>query len=254
MMYNAIAPYYDLLHADLIEDVEFALALAEITGGPILELGCGTGRILLEIAKGGFEVTGLDSSEEMLAIARDKVAAEPTSVRDRVSLETQDIADFQLAERFGLAILPYNTLMHLNPPGLAFCLGCVHRHLHRGGALLIDVDNPIDVHDPGQDGLLLLDRSAYDSGRDEDIILMVSSSGDVQKQTRDTLWIVDASPTGGGPLKRTIARATLHYYFAHQLNQILESARFELVAQYGDYDRRPYDHESSRLLLVANAR
>jgi len=253
-MYDAIAPYYDLLHADLLEDVEFALALAEATGGPILELGCGTGRILLELAKAGYEVTGMDSSEEMLAIARDKLAAEPTSVRDRVSLQTQDITDFQLGQTFGLAILPYNTLMHLDPPSLAFCLGCVHRHLRGGGVLLIDVDNPIDVHDPGQDGLLLLDRRAHDPLRAEDIILMVSSAGDVQRQTRDTLWIVDASPKGGGALKRTIAQATLHYYFAHQLNQTLESARFELVAQYGDYDRRPYDDESSRLLLVANAR
>jgi SAM-dependent methyltransferase len=252
-MYEHIAYFYDLLHDELTEDISFVTRLSEEVGGPVLELGCGTGRLLLPLARMGQEVMGVDASEEMLAIARDRLAGERAAVQDRASLVAGDITDFQIERRFGLVIIAYNTLMHLNPAALAFCLGHARRHLRRGGALFIDVDNPIEVHDPGQDGLLLLERTAHDPERDETVVLMISSEGDGERQTRDTVWIVDASPSKGGVARRTVAQATLHYYFAHQLNQILETAGFDIVAQYGDYDRRPYDHESPRLLLLAAA-
>ncbi|UCG23699.1 MAG: class I SAM-dependent methyltransferase [Chloroflexota bacterium] len=253
-MYDKIAHYYDLLHDDLNEDIEFVIRLAEESGGPILELGCGTGRLLIPLARIGHETTGLDGSAEMLAIAKTKVAAERPAVRKRASLELGDITDFHLGRRYGLVTIPYNTLMHLNPPALAFCLGNVRSHLKPGGTLFIDVDNPIEVHDPAQDGLLLLERTAHHAQRDETIVLMVSSVGDGDRQTRDTIWIVDASPADNGSVRRTVASATLHYYFAHQLTQIVAAAGLELIVQYGDYDRRPYNDQSPRLLMLAMAR
>ena len=253
-MYEKIARYYDLLHDDLKEDIEFVIKLAEASGGPILELGCGTGRLLLPLVRIGQATTGLDGSEEMLAIAKAKLTGERKAVRERARLEHGDITEFQLEQKYGLVILPYNTLMHLAPPALAFCLGSIQRHLRPGGTLFIDVDNPVAVHDPAQDGLLLLERTAYDAKRDEKIVLTLSSVGDGLRQTRSTVWIVDASPAGGGPLQRTVGEATLHYYFAHQLSQIVAAAGLELLALYGDYDRQPYDDSSPRMLLLAAAK
>ena len=252
-MYEQIALFYDLLHDELTEDISFVTRLSEEVGGPVLELGCGTGRLLLPLVRVGQEVTGVDASEEMLAIARSKLAGERAAVQGRATLLPGDITEFQIERRYGLVVIAYNTLMHLNPPSLAFCLGNARRHLRPGGALFIDVDNPIEVHDPGQDGLLLMERTVHDPEKDEMVVLMISSAGDGERQTRETVWIVDASPTRGGAPRRTVAQATLHYYFAHQLNQILETAGFEVVAQYGDYDRRPYENESPRLLLLAAA-
>lgn len=253
-MYDKIAHYYDLLHDNLREDIEFIIRLAEESGGPVLELGCGTGRLLLPLVRVGQETTGLDASKVMLSIAKAKLTDERPAVRGRARLEHGDIADFELEQKYGLVTLPYNTLMHLDPPALAFCLGNVRRHLRPGGALFIDVDNPVEVHDPAQDGLLLMEKTAHDAKRDETVALIVSSVGDGDRQTRDTVWIVDASPVGGGSLRRTVAEARLHYYFAHQLNQILAVAGLELVAQFGDYDRRPYDERSPRLLILATVR
>ena len=255
LMYQKSARYYDLLHDELTEDIAFVVKLAEDTGGPVLELGCGTGRLLLPLARMGRQVTGIDASEEMLAIARTKLDGEREAVQKRVRLEQCDISDVRLEERYGLAVIAYNTLMHLGPATLAFCLGNLRPHLKRGGALFIDVDNPVEVHDPGQDGLVLLDRTVHDPERDEIVVLTVSSFGDGERQTRETIWMVDVSPTEGGSLRRTIARTTLHYYFAHQLEQILDTAGFELVAQYGDYEQQPYIADSSqRLLLLAVVR
>lgn len=253
-MYQHVARYYDLLHEELVDDITFLADLAEQFGDPILEVGCGTGRLLLPLARLGHTVVGVDASAAMLDIARDKLATADDAVRARVSIEQGEFSEVRLERQFSLAVIAYNTLMHLSPAGLAFCLGNVRRHLHPGGGLFIDVDNPTEVHDPGQDGLLLLDRVAYDKERDELTVLSVSSVGDGERQTRDTVWMVDVTPAEGGPLNRTVARTTLHYYFAHQLEQILETAGFRLIAQYGDYEREAYSaDESPRLLLVASA-
>jgi SAM-dependent methyltransferase len=254
-MYQEIARYYDLLHGQLTEDIHFVAELAQETTGPVLELGCGTGRLLLPLARLGHRVVGVDNSEAMLAIAREKVAGESTVVQARVALQQGDVGDVRLDDRFGLALTAYNMVMHLAPADLTACLIGLRRRLKPGGALFIDVDNPAVTHDPGQDGLLLLERAVHDAERDEMVVLSVSSVGDGARQTRETIWLVDVSPCGGGPLKRMVARTTLHYYFAHQLAQQLEQAGFALLGQYGDYDKRPYQaDDSERLLLLARAR
>jgi SAM-dependent methyltransferase len=254
-MYQQIARYYDLLHSQLTADIEFVADLAQEATGPVLELGCGTARLLLPLARLGHEAIGVDASEAMLAIARAKLADEGAAVRTRVSLHQGDISQVDLDGRFGLVVIAYNTLMHLAPVALASCLANVRRRLAPGAALFIDVDNPAAVHDPGQDGLLLLERTVYDEERGEIVVLSVSSVGDGEQQTRETIWLVDVSPAGGGPLKRIVATSTLHYYFAHQLGRQLETAGFALLGQYGDYDKQPYDaDESERLLLLAMAR
>lgn len=253
-MYHQIARHYDLLHSHLVDDIAFVEELAQEAHGPVLELGCGTGRLLLPLARLGHQVVGIDASESMLAIARAKLAGESDTVRARASLRQSDISDVDLEDRFGLAIIAYNTAMHLGPPALAACLASVRRHMAPGGTLFIDVDNPAAIHDSEQDGLLLLERAVYDRESDEMVVLSVSSVGDGAQQTRDTVWLVDVSAAEGGPIRRTVARSTLHYYFAHQLAQHLAAAGFTMLGQYGDYDRRPYDvDESERLLLLAIA-
>lgn len=252
-MYQNIARYYDLLHSELVDDIEFLLKLAETTGDPILELGCGTGRILIPFARSGHRVVGADASGEMLAIARAKLAGERPGTQSRVALRQADFTEIDLDEEFGLAIIAYNTLMHLAPQAVAKSLATLRRHLRPEGILYIDVDNPMDVHDPGQDGLLLVDRTATDAEHDEFVVLSVSSIGDGERQIRETTWLIDVSPANGGPVKRTVAQSTLHYYFAHQLQQILQTAGFRPVGQFGDYQRRPYDADRSpRLLIVAS--
>jgi SAM-dependent methyltransferase len=241
-----------LLHSDLAADVDFLVGLAQEVGGPILELGCGSGRVLLPLARQGHQVVGVDVSEGMLAIAHTRLAGENEAVRSRVSLVQGDISALTLDGRFNLAIMAYNTVMHLAPGDLASCLANVQRRLAPGGRLFIDVDNPVDVHDPGQDGLLLLERAVIDEDEEAMVALSVSSVGNGVRQTRDTVWFVDVSPLAGGPVNRTVARTTLYYYFAHQLAQQLETAGYALLGQYGDYDRRAYDaDESERLLLLA---
>ena len=115
-MYAAIAPYYDVTHTDLADDLGLVLALAHKAGGKVLELGCGTGRLLLPLARAGYTVTGLDSSREMLTLTRHKLAEETADIRGRVRLIEGDMTDLSVCGRdFALIIIPYNTFMHLSP-------------------------------------------------------------------------------------------------------------------------------------------
>jgi ubiquinone/menaquinone biosynthesis C-methylase UbiE len=115
-MYDSIARFYDLTHASLTADLPFVLQLAAATNAPMLELGCGSGRLLLPLARAGHTVTGLDVSAGMLDRARARLAQEPTAVQQRVTLHLADMTNFTLPETspFGLIVIPYNTLLHLD--------------------------------------------------------------------------------------------------------------------------------------------
>ena len=218
---------------------------------PILELGCGTGRLLLTLSRVGHSAIGIDNSPAMLEIARKKLAEERTSVRERVSLVEGDITSFELSQRFGLVILPYNTLFHLDRNSRRKCFRCVDEHLRPGGRFVIDIDNPFEIADPVEDGILLLERSMIEPGSDQLILQMTSSWVDSDAQQRHMTWIFDASSINGGAISRTVVKSVFHYVRAHELEVELESAGLKLSALYGDYDREPYGEQSPRLLVVA---
>ena len=111
---------------------------AERTGGPLLGLACGSGRLLCRLATAGFEVVGLDLSPSMLRLARERVALLPAAERRRVRLIRADMSDFDLARRFGLIFIADNSFRGLpTRRGLLACLRCIRRHLLPDGRLLI---------------------------------------------------------------------------------------------------------------------
>ena len=250
-MYDLIAPYYDLIHSGLKEDLGLLVTLSAEMGDPILELGCGTGRVLLTLSRVGHTVIGIDNSAAMLALAREKVTQERSSVRQRISLVEGDITSFELNQRFGLTILPHNTLFHLDRYGRRKCFRRVTQHLRSGGKFIIDIDNPYEIADPIEDGILLLERSMIDPSSDELVLQMTSSWVDTGAQERHMTWIFDSSSIAGGPINRTIVKSVFHYVTAHELEVELSSAGLKLQTLYGGYEQEPYSDQSPRLLAVS---
>jgi SAM-dependent methyltransferase len=127
---------------NLRRDVDFYVDLCRQTG-EALELGCGTGRVLVAAAEAGCAVTGLDNSEHMLARCRAKADGLCKLVRDRITLIQADMTNFQLVRTFKLAVVPFRPIQHLatTREQLSF-LRCVHQHLQPGGRLVFDVFNP----------------------------------------------------------------------------------------------------------------
>jgi SAM-dependent methyltransferase len=248
--YALIAPFYDLLHAGLTEDIAFALELAARHGGPILELGCGTGRILLPLAGAGYPIVGLDNSTAMLNRARQRLASEQANVRARAALVAADMTRLALApNHFALALVPYNTFLHLEPAAAGAAVQAAARCLRPGGRLFMDLANPFAVEQAPADRLLSVEHLMTDA---ENLVLALAASRLYQAmQVLKITWIFDASPASGGPVQRTVVPVTYRYYFPHEIEMLLQQGGLQMEALYGDYDGGDFDEGAERLLVIA---
>jgi ubiquinone/menaquinone biosynthesis C-methylase UbiE len=135
-LYDHIVPYRDR------PDIAFFVEAASEAGSPVLEVGCGTGRVLIATARAGLVVVGLDLSPHMLTMCRRKLRHEPEAVQSRVQLVQADMRKFELDQLFTLATVPFRPFQHLMTVEELSCLASIRRHLVDGGALILDMFNP----------------------------------------------------------------------------------------------------------------
>jgi SAM-dependent methyltransferase len=135
--------YYAFAYRARRQDVGYYTALGLRSGGPVLEYGIGSGRVALELARGGVEVVGVDLSRPMLSALRQTLKAEPPEVAGRVELRRGDMRRVRLGRRFPLVIAPFNVVLHLyTPADVAAFLGRVRQHLAPGGRFVFDFSVP----------------------------------------------------------------------------------------------------------------
>ena len=121
-------------------EVNWYTSYARKAGDPILELACGTGRLLTKLAENGFDVTGIDLSAKMLAVAGDNIEKLPTEIKSRIKLVKGDITDFDLERKYGLIFIADNSFRELRTREQQIsCLKAVHNHLLPKGAFLLTV-------------------------------------------------------------------------------------------------------------------
>lgn len=248
--YAYIAELYDLEHADFSADIDLLLNFAEVVGDPILELGCGSGRLLVPLAEAGFNVVGLDSSRPMLDRARRAIAE--AGVEDRVSLFEGDMreADNAPGEPFGLVIFSLNSLMHLTTVAdQRAALEAARRALDPRGQLIIDTLNPtLDairhlLDGPHHEGSWSLpDGSVVDKWSQR-------APGEAPQLIDTLLWYDTTAPDGR--LTRVRSEFPLRYVHASEMLMMLELSGFVEPMLYGSYDLDPYEPESERLLVTA---
>lgn len=248
--YDRIVDFYDLEHAEFDEDITLYRNLAEIVGDPILELGCGSGRILLPLAADGHHVTGIDGSTRMLARADERAHA--LGITDRVTLHHADVraAATVAGGPFGLVIIGLNSLLHLpSQTDQRRLLTEAHRVLDPRGQLVIDVLNPSPdlLHD--------LARSVVHEGS-----WPHSAGGTVDKwssrrviaseqRLETTVWYDHVRDDGG--LQRHRVVFCLRYPYLSELTLMLEAAGFVEWHAYGGYELEPYDDTSERMIVTA---
>jgi SAM-dependent methyltransferase len=217
--YDAIAGLYDAWSRSVREDIDFYVDEAKRAGGPVLELGVGTGRIAIPIAQAGIDVIGVDASQGMLAVARE--AAAEAGVTERLDLRRGDIRKPPGDTGAPLVICPFRSLLHLqSDPERIHTLTAVHDLLPPGGRFVFDVFTPAqddieETHgrwlerEPG-----IFERAHWDTG------------------TR-TLTLSVRGPSGA----TTMALAWLS---AVEWRMLLQKSGFEIEACYGWFDRRPF--------------
>jgi ubiquinone/menaquinone biosynthesis C-methylase UbiE len=135
------ARLYDLFPFDA--DLDLYRELAKESGGRVLEVACGTGRVLLPLLREGVTVTGVDVSSEMLGLAASKLAGERPATAGRARLVQADMRSFDVGEQFDLAIVAAKSFSHLRTrEDQEAALACIARHVRPGGLLVLDLLNP----------------------------------------------------------------------------------------------------------------
>ena len=245
--YDSMARFYDAAYAQLRspEDVAFYRDLAVASCGPVLELGVGTGRVLLPIAELGIPVTGVDSSPRMLQALR--VKRFPPTLR----LLCAPMQDFDLgADRFTLIYAAFRSFQHLlEVEDQLRCLACVRRHLAPGGTFAFDVFAPrFDLLAQGVCPEIEEARFELDG---DTVVRHVRVSTDAALQRLHVALRHERS-RGGELVANECVPLTLRYFFHYELEHLLARAGFS-AEFYGGFDRRPFDHVSGETVVVARA-
>jgi SAM-dependent methyltransferase len=245
--YETDSRYYDLITPGDPGDIGLWLSYAGRTDRPVLEVGTGTGRIALALARNGHEVTGVDPSAAMLAVARAKAEADAldvTFVEGRVE---------QLAlERghYGLGLLPADVFLYCEDGTQQVAvLRAMAAALHFSGLVAVDVAGPALWLDAAANGQpFLVHSTALDDGSALDVWHV--HEDDLAAQTRELLVTYDVTAPDG-TVRRERSTHRLRYVFPFELRYLLEAAGLALVDCYGDYELGPLTNESERMIAVA---
>jgi SAM-dependent methyltransferase len=234
-------------------DVPFYVDEAKQARGEVLEVGSGTGRILLPIARARCAIAGLEPSAAMLARCRSKLAAEPAGVRDRVTLHQGDIRAVDLRKQFPLAIAPFRVFQHLTTPAeqLRFLDG-VRRHLIPAGRFIFDVFNPSFAR-----------LTTIDGTEEEDTPEQILPDGRTFRRTARVprvRWVDQVSeieliyyvaPRRGAQPERHVQAFDMRWYLAAELQHLVARAGFSVRALYGDFQRNPLVDGCPEIVVVA---
>ena len=235
---------YHAHHSLHMEDLEFWLRLAEQQGGPVLELGCGTGRVLMALAQHGYQVYGLDRDAAMLAFLRSHT---PSEQRAFIHIWQADLANFRLEKSFRLILLPCNTLSTLNLRERKAAFNCVYQHLAPGGVFAASLPNPRLLSQlPRSSNAELEETFSSPHGEGE---VRVSS---MWKRTRPEFiltWIYEWQAGAGQSerIERTV-RHRLDPPYAYM--QAISGAGLIVTDTFGDFDRSPYSPDSANWIVV----
>ena len=234
-------------------DVDFWVDAARAAGGRTLELGCGTGRVLLPLARAGLEVTGLDRSAGMLDRCRANLAREPDDVRARARLHEADMREFDLGERYAAVLAPFRSFQHLTTiDDQLRALRAIHRHVDDGGRLVFDVFNP-NYHylvDPrrSEEREDTPDTPLPDGRRFRRTARVVEVRAVEQiSQVEIAYYITDAS----GRTDRVAQAFPMRWYTRAEIEHLLARTGFALRQVYGDYDSAPLTDGSPEMVVVA---
>jgi SAM-dependent methyltransferase len=249
--FGIYARFYDLDLGSLDDDLFMIRQFARRSGSPILELGCGTGRVLLPLARDGHRVVGVDVSPAMLAIARNKAEAE--GLAGQVSLLQQDMRNLDLDRHFNLIFSAINSFSHLlSTRDQLAALARVREHLAPGGLLLLDLFNPDLARLLDLRGRMTLDKILHDPDGQR-LLKFRAETVDLAHQVIHVTYVIDRID-GQGRVERTVFPFDMRYLFRYELELLLLHAGFEVEAIYGSYDLDQFDEGSPLMIAVARQR
>jgi SAM-dependent methyltransferase len=253
--YALIADYYDyVIPYRNRGDISFYVRTADESGGPVLELGCGSGRVLLPIARSGIDIVGLDISPHMLAVCRDKLTSESVEVQSRVQLIEGDMKNFELSGKFRLITTPFRSFQHLiTIEDQIACLRCIHRHLAKDGRLILDLFDPsLEILTSKNLGEEFGDEPEFTMPDDRRVLRRArNTTRDLPNQVIDAELIYYVTHPDGRR-ERLVHSFPMRYLFRYEAQHLLCRCGFEIENTYADFDKSSYGSKyPGEIILVA---
>jgi len=252
----AAAERYDALHAEQTYDVAFYVDEAVRSGGPVLEVGCGTARVALAVAGAGVVAVGVDRSATMLAVAGAKRRAAEPGTRARLELARADMRAFAFRRGFARVFLPFRVLQSLiEVEDQLAALACCRAALAPEGRLVFNVFDPrYDLLAAGRTPLDLAETGrTYREGRDEVVEKWTGWYDPVRQVLHGTFVYERRRPTGE-VAERVFEPLVLRYFFRYEIEHLLARAGYEIEALYGGWERQPWSEHGQEMVWVAKAR
>lgn len=247
-----LSEFYDVSNQDL-KDVDFLVDYARKANGRTLELGCGTGRVLIPTALAGYEITGLDMSPFMLRKCREKINKQSKSVQERIALIPGNMVDFSIDETFSLVTIPFRTFQHLiSTKEQKGCLRSIYEHLRPRGRLILDLFHPFlpRLYEPNY-----LDEMEDFSGRKLPDGREVSRTHRMRSVHHNQQYLeienIYYVSSPDGRKERYIQSFPFRYFFRYEVEHLLELSGFKVLELFGDFDRSKLSSDSPEMMFVA---
>lgn len=250
--YRLASKYYDAAYSamnDLV-DASFYLELAKQSRGPVLEIGCGTGRVLLPIARAGVEIHGVDNSGPMLDVLKQKLANEESPARGRVTLHAADMREFRLSRQFPLVTIPFRPLQHMfTVEDQLRALTSAAAHVAEGGILALDVFYPKFDRLMRSIGDEMLEVEWSPS---PDTIIRRFYRKDAVDKINQNFWLTFFFRTyrEGQLIAEETETLKMSFYTYPHLRALFLLAGLEPVAEYGSFDKTPLDNNAEEMIFL----
>lgn len=249
--YPIISPIYDAMNSDQEVDIPFYLQYLAETGGPFLDVGCGTGRILFPALSQGSAAHGIDQEEAMLKIATERSRTLDLLDQTRLRLIKGNALHHEFTNSYGLIALSYNFLMHVwqNEDQIKLFKNlrdAAHSHTH----IIIDLPHPAEMFNGRETGALMHERDIINPENGQLIQIYSYSDIDISNQFMAITWWFDEI-SSKGKISRTVTKQRLRFFSKAEVSLILQLAGWREIAAFGDYDRSPFEDGSERMILVA---
>jgi len=256
--YHVIAKYYDGAYAakqDLV-DLPFYLELAEQSRGPVLEIACGTGRVLLPIARKGIEVCGVDNSQPMLQVLQENLAAEAPEIRQRITVHEGDMRSFRLSRKFPLVMIPFRPMQHMfTVEDQVAALKTAAAHLTDTGVLAFDVFYPkfeMIWARVGEEVAEMEWTPPSDPTRTVRRFFRKDSVDKIHQIFNFTFIFRTYERTGQNEslvLEETESFRLCYYTYPH-LRALFLLAGLEPVAEYGSFSKAALDNQAEQMIFL----
>jgi SAM-dependent methyltransferase len=248
-----LARYYDLDLRDDPGDLDLYRALLTRQAGPVLELAAGSGRLAVPLALAGHEVVALDNDPSMLARAEARWAARRGRRNaGRLRAIEADLTTVRLEQRFGMVFIGLNSLLLMaDEDAQDAAFRTIAAHLAQDGLAVVDVLLPDSGDLALYDGRLLVEWVRTDPETGEQVVKLASARHDAATASVDLTQIFDASPPGGGPVRRVIRQDRLRLLSVRELTLLAEAAGLVVEEVAGDYQMTPLGPGAERAVLLA---